>query len=162
MLPEIVDAAKGQAEIYLDSGIRRGSDVIKALALGARAVAIGRPLFWGLAVNGHMGVHGVLELLREEVDRALAYCGQTSVQDLEPNLINIPTDGVRVPGWLPSRVQSRHWAHRTRFGRLVLPIGGWPATQGGLVGRNRRFLCGYPGEKVQDQPVESFRLFVMG
>ena len=95
MLPEIVDAAKGQAEIYLDSGIRRGSDVIKALALGARAVAIGRPLFWGLAVNGHLGVHGVLELLREEVDRAMAYCGQTSVQDLEPNLINIPD------GWGP-------------------------------------------------------------
>jgi 4-hydroxymandelate oxidase len=95
MLPEIVDAAKGQAEIYLDSGIRRGSDVVKALALGARAVAIGRPLFWGLAVNGHLGVHGVLELMREEVDRAMAYCGQTSVQDLEPNLINIPD------GWGP-------------------------------------------------------------
>ena len=95
MLPEIVEAAKGQAEVYLDSGVRRGSDVIKALALGARAVAIGRPLFWGLAVNGDEGVHGVLELLREEVDRALAYCGQTSVQDLEPALVNIPY------GWGP-------------------------------------------------------------
>ncbi len=95
MLPEIVEAAKGQAEVYLDSGVRRGSDVIKALALGARAVAIGRPLFWGLAVNGAEGVHGVLELLREEVDRALAYCGQTSVQDLEPALVNIPY------GWGP-------------------------------------------------------------
>ena len=92
MLPEIAEAAKGRAEIYVDSGVRRGSDVIKALALGARAVAIGRPLFWGLAVDGANGVHGVLELLREEVDRALAYCGQTSVQDLEPNLINIPDD----------------------------------------------------------------------
>ena len=92
MLPEIVEAAKGQAEIYVDSGVRRGSDVLKALALGARAVAIGRPLYWGLAVDGANGVHGVLELLREEVDRALAYCGQTSVQDLEPALINIPDD----------------------------------------------------------------------
>jgi isopentenyl diphosphate isomerase/L-lactate dehydrogenase-like FMN-dependent dehydrogenase len=90
MLPEIADAVKGQAEIYLDSGVRRGSDVIKALALGARAVAIGRPLFWGLAVDGANGVHGVLELMREEVDRAMAYCGQTSVEDLEPNLIGIP------------------------------------------------------------------------
>ena len=90
MLPEIVDAVKGQAEVYVDSGVRRGSDVIKALALGARAVGIGRPLFWGLAVNGAEGVHGVLELLREEVDRAMAYCGQTSVRELEPNLINIP------------------------------------------------------------------------
>jgi isopentenyl diphosphate isomerase/L-lactate dehydrogenase-like FMN-dependent dehydrogenase len=95
MVPEVVEAAKGHAEVYVDSGVRRGSDVIKALALGARAVAIGRPLFWGLAVNGAEGVHGVLELLREEIDRALAYCGQTSVRDLEPNLVNIPY------GWGP-------------------------------------------------------------
>lgn len=90
MLPEVVDAVNGRAEVYLDSGVRRGSDVVKALSLGARAVAIGRPLFWGLAVNGAEGVHGVLELLREEVTRAMAYCGQTSVQDLEANLVGIP------------------------------------------------------------------------
>jgi len=95
MVPEIVDAAKGQAEVYVDSGVRRGSDVIKALALGARAVAIGRPLFWGLAVDGAEGVHGVLELLREEVDRCMAYCGQTDIKELEPNLVNIPY------GWGP-------------------------------------------------------------
>ena len=91
MLPEIVEATKGQAEVYLDSGVRRGSDVVKALSLGARAVGIGRPLFWGLAVNGAEGVHGVLELLREEVDRAMAYCGQNSVRDLESNLVSIPS-----------------------------------------------------------------------
>jgi 4-hydroxymandelate oxidase len=95
MVPEVVAAVKGQAEVYVDSGVRRGSDVIKALALGARAVAIGRPLFWGLAVDGAEGVHGVLELLREEVDRCLAYCGQTDIKELEPNLINIPY------GWGP-------------------------------------------------------------
>ena len=95
MLPEIVDAAKGRAEVYVDSGVRRGSDVIKALALGARAVAIGRPLFWGLAVDGADGVHGVLELMREEVDRCLAYCGQSDVKELEPSLVNIPE------GWGP-------------------------------------------------------------
>ncbi len=98
MVPEVVEAAKGQAEVYVDSGIRRGSDVIKALALGARAVAIGRPLFWGLAVNGADGVHGVLELLREEVDRAMSYCGQTNIRELEPNLVNIPY------GWRPGRM----------------------------------------------------------
>ena len=92
MVPEIVDAVKGRAEVYVDSGVRRGSDVVKALALGARAVAVGRPLFWGLAVNGADGVHGMLELLREEVSRAMAYCGQTAVRDLEPNLLNIPPD----------------------------------------------------------------------
>ena len=98
MVPEVVAAAKGQAEVYVDSGVRRGSDVIKALALGARAVAIGRPLYWGLAVNGAEGVHGVLELLREEVDRAMSYCGQTNIQELEPNLVNIPH------GWGPGRM----------------------------------------------------------
>lgn len=98
VLPEVVEAVKGRAEVYLDSGVRRGSDVLKALALGARAVAIGRPLFWGLAVNGADGVHGVLEILREELDRALAYCGQSSVQALEPNLVGIPV------GWGPGRL----------------------------------------------------------
>ena len=91
MVPEIVDAVKGGAEVYVDSGVRRGSDVVKALALGARAVAIGRPLFWGLAVDGAEGVHGVLELLREEIDRCMAYCGQSNIRDLEPGLVNIPT-----------------------------------------------------------------------
>ena len=90
ILPEVVEAVNGRAEVYLDSGVRRGSDVVKALALGAQAVGIGRPLFWGLALNGAEGVHGVLELLREEVDRAIAYCGQTSVQNLDANLVNIP------------------------------------------------------------------------
>ena len=92
MLPEVVDAAKGRAEVYVDSGIRRGSDVVKALALGARAVGIGRPLFWGLAVAGAEGVHGVLELLREEIDRCTAYCGQSNISELEPGLVNIPAN----------------------------------------------------------------------
>ena len=90
MVPEIVEASRGQAEVYVDSGVRRGSDVIKALALGAKAVAIGRPLFWGLALDGADGVHGVLELLREEVSRALGYCGQTDVNNLESGVVQIP------------------------------------------------------------------------
>ena len=57
-LPEVVEAVAGQAEVYLDGGIRRGTDVFKALALGARAVLIGRPVFWGLAVNGEAGSTG--------------------------------------------------------------------------------------------------------
>ena len=90
MVPEIVEASRGHAEVYVDSGVRRGSDVIKALALGAKAVAIGRPLFWGLAIDGADGVHGVLELLREEVSRALGYCGQTDVNNLESGIVQIP------------------------------------------------------------------------
>ena len=90
MVPEIVEASRGHAEVYVDSGVRRGSDVIKALALGAKAVAIGRPLFWGLAIDGADGVHGVLELLREEVDRCMAFTGQSDVEALEPGIIQIP------------------------------------------------------------------------
>jgi isopentenyl diphosphate isomerase/L-lactate dehydrogenase-like FMN-dependent dehydrogenase len=90
MVPEVVEAARGRAEVYVDSGVRRGSDVIKALALGAKAVAIGRPLFWGLAIDGANGVHGVLELLREEVDRAMAFTGQSDVNALEPGVVQIP------------------------------------------------------------------------
>ena len=90
MVPEVVEAARGRAEVYVDSGVRRGSDVIKALALGAKAVAIGRPLFWGLAIDGANGVHDVLELLREEVDRAMAFTGQSDVNALEPGVVQIP------------------------------------------------------------------------
>ncbi len=92
MVPEIVEAVKGNSEVYVDSGVRRGSDVIKALALGAKAVGIGRPLFWGLATEGSDGVHNVLELLREEVGRAMDFCGQSDVSNLESALINIPNN----------------------------------------------------------------------
>ena len=98
MLPEIVDAVNDNCEVYLDSGVRRGSDVLKALALGAKAVGVGRPLYWGLANDGAEGVHGVLELLRREFDHAMAVCGQTSATNLESNLINIPHN------WGPARM----------------------------------------------------------
>ena len=89
-LPSIADAVGDNMEVYLDSGIRRGMDVLKALALGARAVLIGRPLFWGLAVDGEAGVRTVLEILRTEFDRAMAYCGHTSVSELDRSLVNLP------------------------------------------------------------------------
>ena len=89
-LPEIAAAVEGRAEIYMDSGIRRGSDVLKALAMGATAVAIGRPFLWGLAVNGADGVHRVLEILRMELALVLSYCGITSVRDLKPGILSIP------------------------------------------------------------------------
>ena len=91
-LPEIASVVAGRTELYLDSGIRRGSDVLKALALGVRAVGIGRPLFWGLAVDGAEGVHGVLEILRHEFDRAMAYCGQTSARAVDSRIVGLPHD----------------------------------------------------------------------
>jgi 4-hydroxymandelate oxidase len=83
VLPEVVKAVNGQAEVYMDGGIRRGTDVFKALALGARSVLIGRPLFWGLAVNGEAGVLAVLEMLRDELDATMGMCGRTTVDSID-------------------------------------------------------------------------------
>ena len=91
-VPEIVAAVNGQCEVYLDSGVRRGSDVLKALAMGVKAVGIGRPLYWGLATEGEDGVHNVLELLREEVGRVMDFCGQSDVGNLDEALINVPNN----------------------------------------------------------------------
>ena len=74
-LPEVVEAVDGRAEIYLDGGVRRGSDVVMALALGARAVLVGRPAMYGLAFGGDKGVGQVLEIFREETENALALLG---------------------------------------------------------------------------------------
>jgi isopentenyl diphosphate isomerase/L-lactate dehydrogenase-like FMN-dependent dehydrogenase len=78
VLPEVVEAVGDRAEVLLDSGVRRGTDVVKALALGARAVLAGRAPLWGLAVGGAEGVERVLALLREEFELALALCGCAS------------------------------------------------------------------------------------
>jgi isopentenyl diphosphate isomerase/L-lactate dehydrogenase-like FMN-dependent dehydrogenase len=77
-LPEVVEAVESSVEVLVDGGVRRGTDVVKALALGARAVLVGRPYVWGLAANGEEGVRGVLELMREEIRLALALAGCTS------------------------------------------------------------------------------------
>ena len=82
MLPGVVGAVNGRCEVYMDSGIRRGTDVLKALALGAKAVLIGRAYAWGLAANGEQGVKGVLELLRDETANAMASCGCAGVTDI--------------------------------------------------------------------------------
>src|SRR3984893_11173360 len=82
-LPEIVDAVAGRCEIYFDGGIRRGTDILKALALGARAVLIGRPVLWGLAVNGADGVYHVLELLRKELEVDMALSGRPTLASID-------------------------------------------------------------------------------
>ena len=81
-LGEVVEAADGRAEVLLDGGIRRGTDVIKALALGARAVMIGRAMLWALAADGETGVRHVLALLRDEVELGLALLGCSSPDDV--------------------------------------------------------------------------------
>jgi L-lactate dehydrogenase (cytochrome) len=85
VLPEIVDAVGDRAEILLDSGVRRGSDVVKALALGARACLVGRAYLYGLAAGGEAGVARALSLLRAEIERVLALIGCSSPADLDPS-----------------------------------------------------------------------------
>lgn len=89
-LPKVVAAAKAEApeiEIYMDGGIRRGTDIIKALALGAKAVLIGRPVLWGLGVNGAAGAREVLRILVDEFDLAMALSGCTTVRDITEDLL---------------------------------------------------------------------------
>jgi 4-hydroxymandelate oxidase len=87
VLVEIADAVGNSAEVYVDGGIRRGTDIVKALALGARAVLVGRPPLWGLSVNGAAGVQAVMEHLHDEMLRAMRLCGAASLAALTPDLV---------------------------------------------------------------------------
>ena len=90
LLPSIADAAGEDLEVLLDGGIRRGSDVVKALAMGARAVMIGRAYLWGMAAGGQAGVHNVIEVLRNGIDSALLGLGKASVHELSRDDLVIP------------------------------------------------------------------------
>jgi 4-hydroxymandelate oxidase len=82
VLPQVAEAVGDGCEVYVDGGIRRGGDVLKAIALGARAVLIGRPILWGLAVGGEQGATHVLEILRRELDEAMLLCGCSRIGDV--------------------------------------------------------------------------------
>ena len=98
----IADAVGDQIEVLMDGGIRRGSDVVKALALGARAVMIGRAYLWGLAANGQAGVENVLDILRSGIDSALLGMGLSSIEELSPEQLLIPDGFHRALGATPS------------------------------------------------------------
>jgi 4-hydroxymandelate oxidase len=93
LLLEIVDAVAGRVEVYVDGGVRRGPDVVKAIALGARAVLVGRPSLWALATGGDAGITGLLAWYEAELRRAMALCGATRVEDIDRSLVR------RAPGW---------------------------------------------------------------
>lgn len=93
VLPEIVDAVGDQIEVLMDSGVRRGVDVVKALALGAKAVLLGRAYVYALLAAGEPGVHQMLELFRQQIDEALAFLGVKSVDELDPTYLALP------PSW---------------------------------------------------------------
>ncbi len=93
--PAVVDAVGDQIEVLLDGGVRRGSDVVKALALGANAVMIGRAYLWGLAVNGQAGVENVLDVLRGGIDSALLALGKSDISELDRTDVVAPSDFFR-------------------------------------------------------------------
>lgn len=90
VLPEVVAAVNGQAEVLTDGGVRRGSDIVKAICLGARAVLLGRAYAFGLAAAGKAGVTRALEILRNDVERTLRLLGCPSVSALNSSYLNIP------------------------------------------------------------------------
>ncbi|XP_034966009.1 2-Hydroxyacid oxidase 1 [Zootoca vivipara] len=87
VLPEIMEAVGGKVEVFLDGGVRKGTDVLKALALGARAVFVGRPVIWGLAYKGEEGVKEVLKILKEEFQLAMALSGCQNVEAIDRTLV---------------------------------------------------------------------------
>ena len=97
-LGPIVDAVGSEVEVLLDGGVRRGSDVVKALALGARAVMIGRAYLWGLAAEGQAGVENVLDVLRGGIDSGLMGLGKASIHDLSPDDVLVPSGFARALG----------------------------------------------------------------
>lgn len=99
-LPDIVDAVAGNAAVLIDGSFRRGTDILKALAFGARGVLVGRPVMWGLAAYGAQGVQGVLEMLQTELARYMGMCGKSHVDMLDRSV-------VRVHGVRPKRAGAR-------------------------------------------------------
>lgn len=87
VLPEIIETVQNKIDVLVDGGIRRGTDILKALALGAKAVLIGRPILWGLAVNGQEGVEDVLQILHDELDLAMALAGAPNIEAITKDLI---------------------------------------------------------------------------
>jgi len=105
-LPEVAAAVAGRCEVYLDGGVRRGTDVLKALALGARAVFVGRPILWGLAVDGAEGARHVLELLGAELELAMALAGRPTIASVDASLVR--------PGTTNWEVEEKNWANGYR------------------------------------------------
>jgi 4-hydroxymandelate oxidase len=96
VLPAIAEAVAGKVPILIDGSFRRGSDILKALALGARAVLLGRPVLWALAAYGSAGVQAILEMLQTELGRDMVMCGKPNLKSLDPSLVKIHARSPRV------------------------------------------------------------------
>jgi 4-hydroxymandelate oxidase len=86
-LPDLIEAADDKLEVLIDGGIRRGTDVFKAIALGAKAVGVGRPIIWGLAVDGDQGAKRVLDILRKDFELTMRLCGCATIEDINKDLL---------------------------------------------------------------------------
>jgi len=95
---EVADAVGGRAEVYVDGGIRRSGDVAKAIALGARAVLVGRPTLWAVATGGSDGVRQLLDWFTAELSRTMALCGAPTVAELDGGLVRPATGPTKLPG----------------------------------------------------------------
>lgn len=91
-LPEIVDAVGDRGEVFIDGGVRRGTDVVKALAIGARAVLVGRPYVYGLAIGGEAGVRRVLQILHDETENAMGLLGCRAIDELGRDCVRVPRE----------------------------------------------------------------------
>ena len=91
-LPEVVSAVNGRIEVLMDGGVRRGSDIVKAICMGARAVLVGRAYAYGLAAGGQAGVARALEILQADLERTLTLLGCASVQELNPSYVSYPSE----------------------------------------------------------------------
>jgi isopentenyl diphosphate isomerase/L-lactate dehydrogenase-like FMN-dependent dehydrogenase len=97
-LPEVVEAVAGRVPVLLDGGVRRGTDVVKALALGASAVGLGKPIFFALSIGGQQGVTQLLNMIKTEIESAMAICGVETVSDITRKLVTRhPSGGPAVP-----------------------------------------------------------------
>ena len=94
LVPAIVDAVAGKVPVLVDGSFRRGTDILKALAFGAQAVVVGRPVMWGLAAYGADGVQGVIEMLQTELARYMAMCGRSNVRMLGRDMLRVHAAGI--------------------------------------------------------------------
>jgi isopentenyl diphosphate isomerase/L-lactate dehydrogenase-like FMN-dependent dehydrogenase len=122
-LPAVADAVGDQIEVLLDGGVRRGGDIAKALALGARAVMIGRAYLWGLAANGQAGVENVLDIMHGGLDSAVLGTGHASVHELSPDDLVIPSGFARTLGGTRADAEGPKVAAKGTTPRVKDPIG---------------------------------------
>lgn len=126
VLPSIIDAVKGRTEVWMDGGIRTGQDVLRAVALGARGVLIGRAFLYGLGAGGEAGVRRAIEIIRRELDLTMAFCGVTDIRNVDPSILwnaHLQRCSALVPGADGTERKARCDTGSHRLDRAAQPAG---------------------------------------